>query len=103
MPLMAPTSVTSSPSRTQVIPSDKITSQWKRLQGSLSSRVGIWVSIVLTELLRKSADARVSDLFRGQRSLFLSRCGLRAPRPQKAGDEQTARANIGPVIGKFKR
>src|SRR5438270_608062 len=39
-----PTSVTSSPSRIQVIPSAQTTSQWKRAQGSRSSRAGTLVS-----------------------------------------------------------
>jgi len=41
---IAPTSVTSKPSRIQVIPSPTTTSQCQRLHGSRSSRRGIMVS-----------------------------------------------------------
>ncbi len=40
----APTSVTSSPSRIQMIPSAPTTSQWNRLHGSRSRRAGAVVS-----------------------------------------------------------
>src|SRR5215469_15355201 len=45
-PESAPTSVTSRPSRIQVTPSALTTSQWKRRQGSASSRAGTSVVTV---------------------------------------------------------
>src|SRR6266850_1203785 len=45
-PATVPASVTSSPSRIQVMPSATTTSVWKRPQGSRSSRAGISVSTI---------------------------------------------------------
>lgn len=45
-----PTRVTSSPSRIQVTPSAKTTSQWNRLQGSRSRRAGTLVLKVVVKL-----------------------------------------------------
>src|SRR3954463_12267962 len=43
-PASEPASVTSSPSRIQVMPSATMTRLWNRPQGSRTSRAGVWVS-----------------------------------------------------------
>ena len=71
-PAIEPTSVTSSPSRIQVIPSATITIQCHRLHGSRSSRAGM---SVLTVLARSAGDAERprACLCRAHRSSFCPR------------------------------
>src|SRR5437588_305239 len=63
---MAPTSVTSSPSMTQVMPSATTTSQCQRLQGSRSSRAGMSVRNGRSVAISRAVDIVHSPQDRSQ-------------------------------------
>src|SRR3954452_536415 len=66
---IAPTIVTSSPSRIHTVPSPPTTSQWNRAQGSRSSRPGMFVLMV-------SAVALIGPRYPRRQLLVLSDAAL---------------------------
>src|SRR3546814_17064989 len=86
-PATAPASVTSSPSRIQVMPSATTTSQWKRPQGRRSSRAG---TSVATSPRRRAAASSGGDVV-GSVDTFQRRAG---PWPRSRDRETDAPNDI---------
>ena len=84
-PAREPASVTSSPSRIQVMPSATMTRLWNRPQGSRSSRAGMSVSTMPGATVSATGSARAGAMLTGRQRRRAPRGSKPQPPSRNAG------------------